>query len=128
MQYLFVLIGILAVNLTSLDYSTADISFQESTFSQEQMKTVQSLIEGVTDEDLASLEGGKLYKQNCTTCHGRRGGLGISGATNLKKSNIELNQRVAMMYFGKGKMLTYKDALKPEEMVAIATFLESMRK
>ena len=96
-------------------------------FSKEQLAEVQALIDAVGEEEILALDGAQLYKQNCTSCHGRKGGLGIGGAANLKTSKIDNSHRVAMMYYGKGKMMSYKAGLDMAKMLAISNYLVEMR-
>ena len=92
------------------------------------MKQVKKVIKRVSKKDLDALDGAQLFKQNCSSCHGRKGGLGLAGAANLKKSDIDLNTRVAMIYFGRTTMTAYKGALKDTEIVALANYVKTLRK
>jgi len=106
---------------------TSPSTQDEPPFSKEQLAEVQALIDEVGAKEIKALDGAKLYKQNCTSCHGRKGGLGIGGAANLKKSTIDNTHKVAMMYYGKGKMMSYKAGLNTAEMLAISEFLETLK-
>jgi len=131
MQYIFIIISFLAINLSAANFSQEVNSLeeiQEESFSPKQMKKVKKLIEGVSKKDIQSLDAGKLYKQTCSACHGRKGGLGLGGATDLTTSEIDLNTRVAMIYFGKNAMTPYKGALKNAEIVALAKYVKTLRK
>lgn len=74
------------------------------------------------------IDGSKIYKQYCKSCHGRKGGLGLQGATNLKNVNLTLDQRIISIREGKGKMVAFKNILSKEEIEAVARFTESLKK
>ena len=97
-------------------------------FTAEQLTKYKALIEQFSEEDIAAVDAALIYKQKCSSCHGRKGGLGLAGATNLKTSALSLEERVATVYFGKNKMQSYKEALKKDELVAVSVYLESLRK
>lgn len=100
----------------------------QDNFTPEQLEKANELIDQFTEKDLATLDAELLYKQNCSACHGRKGGLGLAGASNLKKSTFALEERVATLYFGLNKMKSYKDALSEKELVAVAGYLEGLKK
>lgn len=97
-------------------------------FTAEQLEKSSTLISQFSATELASIDAEMIYKQNCSSCHGRKGGLGLAGATNLKTSNLSLEERVAMVYFGKNNMQSYKEALQEDQLVAVAMYLETLRK
>ena len=78
--------------------------------------------------DISELDGKKLYKMNCTTCHGLKGNLKINGAKDLSKSSISLENAVAQVYFGKGLMTSYNHLLSEKEIVAVAKYAETLRR
>ena len=97
-------------------------------FTAEQLTKSKALIEQFSENDLAVVDTALRYQQSCSSCHGRTGGVGLAGATNLKASALSLEERVATLYFGKNKMQSYKEALKKYELVAVSVYLESLRK
>jgi cytochrome c6 len=74
------------------------------------------------------LDAKKLYKLYCTSCHGLKGNLKINGAKDLTKSEIDLENAVAQVYYGKGLMTSFKPLLSEEEIVAVSKYTETLRK
>lgn len=74
------------------------------------------------------IDGERLYKKHCKSCHGRKGGLGLKGATNLKKIDITMEQRITSIREGKGIMTPFKNVLEEEEIIAIAKYSETLKK
>ncbi len=46
------------------------------------------------------MSGEKLYLQNCVSCHGKAGNLGVSGATDLTQSAKTLEQKIEFIKKG----------------------------
>ena len=101
---------------------------QDTNFTPEQLDHAKKIIESYQEVDMSELNAEDIFKQNCSACHGRKGGLGLAGATNLKTSTLELDHRVAMIYFGRNKMQSYKDVLSEKEIFLLASYLENLRK
>lgn len=81
------------------------------------------------NNDPEYLEQGKeLYRSYCATCHGKRGGLGLLGATNLKKSTMETEVTKQLIISGNGKMTPFKDILTKEQVNMIARYVIELRK
>jgi len=115
--------------LSFINSNSGDLIAQDQPdFTKEQLEFAAALIEGVSQEEIDALDGAKLFKSNCSSCHGRKGGLGLGGATNLKKSEIDITHRVAMIYYGKGKMQAYGEQIDPTKLVALAQYVETLRK
>lgn len=83
---------------------------------------------------VSSLPGNKLYEQNCISCHGKKGNLGVSGATDLSQSQKTLEEKIAFIKSGSGDgiMQPYgKDNggyLSDEEIEKIANYIETLGK
>jgi len=101
---------------------------EEASMSPEQLAKAKSIIESVSDEDIAAVEVERLYKVTCTSCHGPKGNLMAMGAKDLTISKVDLEESVAQIYFGKGLMLPYDEVLSEAEIVAVAKFVETLRK
>lgn len=125
MQYILSIIIFILGVLTPAHFTE---TINQENFTPDQLEQAKKLIEKYTQEDIASLDSELIYKQNCSACHGRKGGLGLAGASNLKKSTFSLEERVATLYFGLNKMQSYKDAMSEKELVAVAGYLEGLRK
>lgn len=83
---------------------------------------------------VSSLPGNKLYEQNCMSCHGKNGDLGVSGATDLSQSQKTLEEKIAFIKSGSGDgiMMAYSNKnggpLSDEEIGKIASFIETLGK
>lgn len=98
------------------------------TFSKEQMEEIEKIMDGISEEDWKSLNAATLYKQNCSTCHGRKGDLGMANASDLTTSELDLSHKYAMIHFGKGTMFSYESRLSPAEILSIAHYLDTLKK
>ena len=94
----------------------------------EQLKEARAIIAATTAEDLAAIDGKKIFKMYCTTCHGFTGDLNVNGATDLTTSTLPLEERVAQVYNGRGLMTPFKGLLKDKQIVAVGKYVESLRK
>ncbi|WP_157807484.1 c-type cytochrome [Hymenobacter chitinivorans] len=70
----------------------------------------------------AELPGQALFVQNCAVCHGPDGKLGLNGAHDLTKSNLNATGRVYMVTQGLGKMPSFKDKLSPEQIQQVVDY------
>ena len=64
----------------------------------------------------------RLYNKNCGICHGENGRKGLAGAKILPNSGLDLNERIAIITYGKGQMMPYKELLSKDEIKAIAEY------
>jgi mono/diheme cytochrome c family protein len=75
-----------------------------------------------------AVDGAKIYKQNCELCHGPDGKLGANGSKDLTVSELELNERIAMITKGKGLMMAFENLLSLSEIKAVAEYTMSLNK
>lgn len=75
-----------------------------------------------------TLDGKKIYKQNCVLCHGADGSLGANGSKDLSQSTMSLDERKAIIKNGKGKMVGLGSLLSKEEIEAVAAFTFKLKK
>jgi len=94
----------------------------------EQLAKAKEIIASVSKDEISSINAKKLYKMNCGICHGFKGNMMINGAKDLTISKISLQESVAQVYFGKGLMTPFKGVLKDAEIVAVSTYVETLRK
>ena len=94
----------------------------------EHLAKAKEVIAAIKDSDMEGIDGKKKYKMFCTPCHGLDGKLNVNGATDLTKSKTSLNESVAQVYHGKGLMTPFKGILKDAEIVAVAKYIEELRK
>lgn len=73
-------------------------------------------------------EGERIYRMNCTLCHGANGKLGFNGAKDLTKSTLTKAEMIARVREGKGTMLPYKNMLTAKEIEAVVAHVRSLPK
>ncbi len=73
-------------------------------------------------------EGERIYRMNCTLCHGADGKLGFNGAKDLTKSTLTKAEMIARVREGKGTMLPYKNMLTPKDIEAVVAHVRSLPK
>lgn len=71
-------------------------------------------------------KGKLVYKQYCVACHGADGKLGVSGATDLSKSVVSMEERINQITNGKGMMTPYKDVLSETQIKDVAEYLDEL--
>lgn len=70
----------------------------------------------------ALAEGKALFTRNCAVCHGPDGKLGLNGAHDLTRSNLNATGRVYMVTNGLGKMPSFKNQLTPEQIEQVVAY------
>lgn len=75
-----------------------------------------------SDSAAADIDGAKLYKQYCVTCHGLYGDMGATGAFNLQESKLSLEERVEVITNGRKTMTGFKTLLTEDKIKAIAEY------
>lgn len=74
-------------------------------------------------------DGEKLFQQNCASCHGCDGTLGMSGANDLSESNMTFSEMKFIIEKGKGSMPRFREMLSGEgEMDAVIEFVRTLKK
>jgi mono/diheme cytochrome c family protein len=74
-----------------------------------------------------AVDGAKVYKQNCELCHGPDGKLGANGSKDLTVSELDLNERIAMITKGKGVMMAFENILTLSEIKAVAEYTMTLK-
>jgi mono/diheme cytochrome c family protein len=69
----------------------------------------------------------ELYKAQCSICHGKDGRKGIAGAGILPESKLSMEERIALITYGKGNMMAYEGILTKTEIAAIAAFTTTLK-
>ncbi len=116
------------MNLESSDEKGAEAEPPSDPIPPEQLAKAKEIIAGVSDADLGGVNDEKVFKTYCASCHGFDGKLGVNGAKDLTKTTTTLEARVAQIYHGKGLMTPFKGVIKDPEIVAVAHYLEKIRK
>ncbi len=74
------------------------------------------------------VDGEKIYKTYCVTCHGIAGDMGASGAANLQDSKLSLEERVAVITNGRNLMNSFKSLMSEEKIEAVAAYTMTLSK
>ncbi len=74
---------------------------------------------------IATVDGKAIFKDKCVLCHGDNGKLGLSGAKDLSITPLNHAGIMEMISNGKNSMAAYKDVLTPDQIDAVASYIES---
>lgn len=74
-----------------------------------------------------ALSGEQVYATYCVACHGADGAMGFSGATNLRNSNLTLEERIHVITKGRKAMNAFKGILNAEEIENVSEYIEELR-
>jgi len=74
------------------------------------------------------VDGSKVYKQYCVTCHGVSGDMGASGAFNLVESKLSLEEKISVITNGRNTMTPFKGLLSEAKIKAVAEYTETLKK
>lgn len=75
-----------------------------------------------------AVDGAKIYKQNCELCHGPDGKLGANGSKDLTASELDINERIAMVTKGKGVMMAFENILSLSQIKAVCEYTLTLKK
>lgn len=73
-------------------------------------------------------DGMAVFRQNCVTCHGADGMLGLNGAKDLGQSTLSIEERINIIANGKKLMTPFGSILSPEEIKAVAEYTNTFKK
>jgi mono/diheme cytochrome c family protein len=96
--------------------------------SSEEKTPASSTASAEKKEAPKAIDGSKIYKQYCVTCHGLYGDMGASGAFDLTTSALTVEERVAVISNGRNTMTPFKDLLSPEKIQAVAEYTLTLKK
>ena len=68
------------------------------------------------------VNGERIFKQYCVTCHGASGDMGVGGAANLAASALSAEERVLVITKGRNTMASFSALLREEEIRAVAEY------
>lgn len=74
------------------------------------------------------VDGAKVYKQYCVTCHGIKGDMGASGAFNLVESKLSLEEKINIITNGRNTMTAFEPILTEAKIKAVAEYTETLKK
>ena len=75
-----------------------------------------------------AVDGEKVYKTYCVTCHGLYGDMGASGAFNLQTSLLPVEERINVITNGRKAMTPFKELLSEEKIKAAAEYTLTLKK
>lgn len=76
-------------------------------------------------DKIVAVNGKEIFEEKCTLCHGSNGKLGLSGAKDLSVTALDHQNIVTVITEGKNTMASYKAVLTPEQIEAVANYIES---
>ena len=68
------------------------------------------------------MTGKVLFQKNCVRCHGANGKLGLNGAHDLTKSNLNAFGRTYLVANGMGKMPAFSKQLTAEQIQQVVAY------
>ncbi len=74
---------------------------------------------------IATVNGKEIFNDKCILCHGDNGKLSLNGAKDLSVTPLNHAGIMEMISNGKNSMAAYKDVLTPEQIDAVASYIES---
>ena len=74
------------------------------------------------------IDGGKIYKTYCVTCHGIYGDMGGSGAFDLSKTQLTVDERIQVITKGRKLMTPFEGLLNEEKIKAVAEYVATLKK
>ena len=80
---------------------------------------------GAAGLDLANASRGYIMK--CAMCHGEDGAPVLQNATDLRTSVMSVEERVAIIAYGKGTMPPHRDMLDMPTIRGLAVYIEQFR-
>lgn len=83
----------------------------------------------MTDPITGEVDGVKIYKSYCKSCHGPKGDRGLSNAADLSKSTLKEDEIRKIILFGTGNgMSAYKSVItEDEEIEALVKHVKSLQ-
>ena len=75
-----------------------------------------------TAQATAPAPGQLLYQKNCQRCHGKDGRLGLNGAHDLTKSNLNAFGRTYLVTSGMGKMPAFQKLLTAKQIEQVVAY------
>jgi mono/diheme cytochrome c family protein len=81
-----------------------------------------------TPSDPTLARGQQVYRQNCASCHGSRGGGGagvrLAGVVAERYPNID--DQITVIAEGQAGMPSFEDRLSPEDIAAVAAYVRTL--
>lgn len=80
-----------------------------------------------TGAEVSEVQARALYIRKCSLCHGDDGKLMASRSPDLSLSALDLEERIALITYGKGTMPGQNGVLNSAEIRAVAKYIERFR-
>ena len=91
-------------------------------------KQKSTAVETPTNETPStSVNGQEIYSANCAKCHGDDGKAGITGASDLSVSALDINGQIEVVKNGRGTMAPFAGQLTDEQIKAVTEFTETLK-
>ncbi len=74
------------------------------------------------------IDGEKIYRTYCVTCHGIYGDMGGSGAFDLTVTELSLEERIQVITKGRNLMTPFEGLLNEEKIKAVAEYVGKLHK
>ena len=74
------------------------------------------------------IDGFRIYKNYCVTCHRLYGDMGSVGAFDLTKTEIAVEEKIEVITHGRNTMAPFEGLLSPGQIVAVAEFTETLKR
>ena len=74
------------------------------------------------------IDGSRIYKTYCVTCHGLYGDMGSVGAFDLTQTTLTMEEKIEVITNGRNTMGAYAELLTPEQIIAVAEFTETLKR
>jgi len=101
-------------------YSMAEIHKKRATIID------NTLLATDTEMDV-SVQGEKIYQSNCVNCHGTDGALKLSGAKDLRVSDLDFESKAKIIREGKNAMPGYGRQLNDSQVEALIQYIETLK-
>lgn len=74
------------------------------------------------------IDGSRIYKNYCVTCHGLYGDMGSVGAFDLTKTALTVDEKIEVITKGRNTMAPFEGQLTADQIVAVAEFTETLKR
>lgn len=119
------LLGLISLLLLFGAYGLAEI--HKSQFGNRKAFTEEVITSPDASNYDLSLHGKALFNAQCAVCHGTDGSAGLSGAKNLKKSQMTNEQILDIINHGKNTMPPMEGKYDEQELKALVKYVKEFR-
>jgi uncharacterized membrane protein SirB2 len=117
-------LAIASLMMIVFSYGLAEMSKKHSASNSQLITNSENL----TDDEFSAKYGSELYLNDCKSCHGEDGKLGMSGAFDLSQSKLTKEEAVMVITNGRGMMRGMKDVYDVRKINAVADYIQSLKK